>query len=171
MNQDGKNIFLIPPCDDRKEFINGQYGCTNDFVKAKYIPPGVCLNCPVAHLGDKNTVGQCSLPAIPPNINKYNTKFTDRIIYNIETTSNTNAVGPNATQMMLNLLEAIDQFMTDGQHFVTKEDYIGRLTTCQSCPLRNGAKCTEMSCGCDIRNKAMLSTEECPKKYWLRCIY
>ena len=59
-------------------------------------------------------------------------------------------------------------------NYVSKEELIERLTLCNSCPERlkesNGKALTKFSrcpeCGCFIRLKARLETEECPLGDW-----
>ena len=58
--------------------------------------------------------------------------------------------------------------------YVSKEELIERLTLCNSCPERlkesNGKALTKFSrcpeCGCFLRLKARLETEECPLGDW-----
>jgi hypothetical protein len=58
--------------------------------------------------------------------------------------------------------------------YVDKETYVKRLSLCNTCPERleasKGNKLTKFSrcpqCGCFIRLKAKLNTEECPLGDW-----
>ena len=64
--------------------------------------------------------------------------------------------------------------LLDPNKYVSKEELIERLTLCNSCPERLKAsegkpltifsRCPE--CGCFLRLKARLETEECPLGDW-----
>lgn len=64
--------------------------------------------------------------------------------------------------------------LLDPNKYVSKEEYKERLLLCNSCPERlkdsNGNPLTKFSrcpfCGCFIRLKAKLETEECPLGDW-----
>lgn len=64
--------------------------------------------------------------------------------------------------------------LLDPNLYVTKEEYRERLELCNSCPERleanKGNALTKFSrcpeCGCFIRLKAKLETEECPLGDW-----
>ena len=94
----------------------------------------------------------------------YNLEFANRIIAELNTSSNTTEKGPGLYKQLGNLLEAAERFISDGFHFVSKEEYIHRLTKCTTCPLRDHKKCTHEDCGCDITVKAMIASQHCPKK-------
>lgn len=157
---------MIPKCSCRAQFINHKYRCIHQFIKSDYVSPGVCKICPVAEFGGKCTSGQKEDCDVPENIDLYNIKFTERIIIELETTTNTTDTGPGPEQQIDNLMSAVDRFISDGQYFVSKEEYVSRLTKCLNCPFRNSIKCTNKSCGCDIRQKAMLASEKCPIDQW-----
>jgi len=64
--------------------------------------------------------------------------------------------------------------LLDSNKYVSKEELIERLTLCNSCPerleksgdkpLTKFSRCPE--CGCFLRLKARLETEECPLGDW-----
>ena len=64
--------------------------------------------------------------------------------------------------------------LLDPNKYVSKEELIERLTLCNTCPERlkesNGKALTKFSrcpeCGCFLRLKARLETEECPFGDW-----
>jgi hypothetical protein len=64
--------------------------------------------------------------------------------------------------------------LLDPNKYVSKEEFIERLNLCNTCPDRlkdsKGNSLTKFSrcpeCGCFIRLKARLETEECPLGDW-----
>jgi len=47
---------------------------------------------------------------------------------------------------------------------VTKEEQVRRLTTCETCEHKRGARCN--LCGCFINYKSKLKNSECPLGKW-----
>lgn len=57
--------------------------------------------------------------------------------------------------------EAVAVFIADGCQTVTVEQYAERLQICQTCPLQRFGEC--LICGCNLRAKARMRSEKCPR--------
>ncbi len=60
-------------------------------------------------------------------------------------------------------LKAVIHYWMYGEE-VTFEEYVNRLIECHNCEKRTETLCDV--CGCNLIEKAKLSTESCPKKKW-----
>lgn len=66
--------------------------------------------------------------------------------------------------ILWNFMKEVTKFVSDGCSLVSKEQYQERLTICNTCPFREGKKCTK--CGCAIHLKAKGKAFNCPEGKW-----
>ena len=74
--------------------------------------------------------------------------------------------GPGVLRMGWNIATAIAGFVASGGKTVSEEVYKQRLEICDTCPLREGNRCSAKSCGCILEKKAKLASEKCPEGKW-----
>lgn len=73
---------------------------------------------------------------------------------------------PPPSKMVWNFAKAVARHIQDGGTKVSKEEYARRLEICDTCPLRQGNRCTHMNCGCRLDLKARWRSENCPVGKW-----
>lgn len=65
-----------------------------------------------------------------------------------------------------NLFSSMSKFVKSGFAFTSEEEYQKRMDTCQECPSldKEAGRCKE--CGCFVRTKAKLKSDNCPLGKW-----
>ena len=71
---------------------------------------------------------------------------------------------PSLPRQAWNLARALTDFVADGCHAVSHEEYRQRLEICDSCPQRRGNRCRQ--CGCRLSLKARGRAFQCPLEKW-----
>jgi hypothetical protein len=71
---------------------------------------------------------------------------------------------PPLGRRLWNAAVSLAEFVTDGCHTVTAEQYAERLETCDSCPERQNTRC--LRCGCNLAVKARGRAFKCPLGKW-----
>lgn len=74
--------------------------------------------------------------------------------------------GPSLGRKAWNFTKALTEHVVTGAKTVSKEVYEQRLNICNDCPSRDGNKCTELGCGCNLMLKCKWKTQACPKGKW-----
>jgi hypothetical protein len=71
---------------------------------------------------------------------------------------------PTTIDMVKSAGIAVGKWLSAGAANVTEEERAKRLDACYSCSSLNGTRCAV--CGCFIKLKSWMSTEDCPRKRW-----
>ena len=66
---------------------------------------------------------------------------------------------------VINFLKAIAKYIRFGKR-VSINDYIYRLTVCETCNHLDNEKWSCKECGCYLDKKAKMNTEKCPNDKW-----
>jgi hypothetical protein len=75
---------------------------------------------------------------------------------------------PGLLKKAANFTKAVVKHAADGLERLPEEQYLERLTVCESCETYNVEKgvCRDWRCGCSLKKKAWWRSEECPKGKW-----
>jgi hypothetical protein len=71
---------------------------------------------------------------------------------------------PSVGRRVATFAKALGKFALSGGSLADEETYQRRLTTCDTCPLRNDSRCG--ACGCPVDKKASWASESCPVGNW-----
>lgn len=71
---------------------------------------------------------------------------------------------PSLPRQAWNLARSLADFVADGMHTVTADQYRQRLEICDACDRRRGNRC--MECGCRLSLKARGRAFRCPLDKW-----
>ncbi len=71
---------------------------------------------------------------------------------------------PSLARQAWNLAQSLADFVADGCHLVTADQYRQRLEICDTCDHRRDNRC--LKCGCRLSLKARGRAFQCPAKKW-----
>lgn len=72
----------------------------------------------------------------------------------------------NKLRMVWNFAKATIKYVSNGMKNVSHKEFIGRMVTCNKCPLLDITNGTCTVCGCEVSVKGSWATEKCPKGKW-----
>lgn len=133
--------WSLPVCELRVDTeSNGTFYCRHTAVRApdNHVTTHICQSCTFRLV-------PCEDPR--PRISKVKVKSPPKLL-----------------RMGWNVVWAMAAFAADGGKTLSAELYRVRLSICDSCPSRNGDRCTE--CGCNLTFKARGRAFQCPMGKW-----